>query len=46
MKARVFREFYLRPRQIWRIWKAIPDKMKILEKGFMVILHTISNLRR
>ncbi len=46
MKARAFREFYLRPRQIWRIWRVVPDKLKILEKGFMAILHMVSNLRR
>jgi len=41
MGMRLFREFYLRPHQMWRIWNIIPNKAKILEKAFMVVLHSI-----
>jgi len=30
MWARAYMEFYLRPAQMWRIWKALPDKKYIL----------------
>ena len=43
MQAKSFREFYFRPRQMWRIWRIIPDKTRILEKAFMVLLHSVAD---
>ena len=31
------REFYLRPGQMWRIWKAIPDKRILLRNAFAIL---------
>ncbi|MCX5692526.1 MAG: radical SAM protein [Candidatus Omnitrophica bacterium] len=31
------REFYFRPGQMWRIWKAIPDKRILLRNGLVVL---------
>ncbi len=30
LRAKAYIEFYLRPAQMWRIWKALPDKLYIL----------------
>jgi len=35
--SRAYREFYLRPLQIWRIWKAVPNK-KMLLRNFAIFL--------
>jgi radical SAM superfamily enzyme YgiQ (UPF0313 family) len=43
MGMRAYREFYFRPRQMWRLWNVIPNKVKILEKAFMIALHSITN---
>ena len=31
------REFYLRPHQMWRIWKAVPDKRILFRNGFVIL---------
>ena len=37
IRSMAHREFYLRPRQMWRIWKAIPDKRILLRNGLVVL---------
>jgi anaerobic magnesium-protoporphyrin IX monomethyl ester cyclase len=41
MQGRFFREFYLRPIQMWRIWNIVPNKAIALQKAFLVLLHSV-----
>jgi len=41
--ARAFREFYFRPRQMWRIWKAVPNKIKIFRNALFILRHAVAN---
>ncbi|MCX5692525.1 MAG: radical SAM protein [Candidatus Omnitrophica bacterium] len=43
MHAKLFREFYLRPRQMWRIWKILPNKIRSLQEAFMVLLYSVAD---
>ncbi len=45
MHSKAYREFYFRPRQIWRIWRVIPNKASILRKLSVVVLHTVFTRR-
>jgi len=40
--SRGHREFYLRPRQIWRIWRAVPDKRILLRNGLVVFIRALA----
>ena len=43
MGMKAYREFYFRPRQMWRLWNIIPDKAQILRNAFMIALHSVTN---
>lgn len=42
MRRKAYAEFYLRPSQLWRLYKAIPDKRILLRHAFFVLWHSIT----
>ncbi len=43
IRARAYREFYLRPSQMRRIWKAIPDKRMLFKNLCLVLKRSMIN---
>ncbi len=43
MWSMAHKEFYLRPGQMWRIWRALPDKRVLLRNGVVILARILTD---